>query len=72
VAKTIKRHWEGVLNYFKSRINNGILEGLNPPDPGGRSQGKRLQNLQELLKVIVYLLTAKLDFSWVQERARTI
>ncbi|MBC2697708.1 MAG: transposase [ANME-2 cluster archaeon] len=29
VAKTIKSHWNGILNYFNSRINNGILEGTN-------------------------------------------
>lgn len=28
-AYTIKRHWKGVLRWFTSRINNGILEGLN-------------------------------------------
>ena len=25
VAKTIKSHWDGILNYFESRITNGIL-----------------------------------------------
>jgi transposase len=29
VAKTIKRHWDDILNWKKSQINNGILEGLN-------------------------------------------
>jgi transposase len=29
VAKTIKSHWDGILNYFESRITNGILEGIN-------------------------------------------
>ena len=28
-AKTIKRHWDGILNYFETKITNGILEGLN-------------------------------------------
>ena len=28
-AKTIKRHWDGVLNWKDSQINNGLLEGLN-------------------------------------------
>ncbi|NPV01391.1 MAG: ISL3 family transposase [Brevinematales bacterium] len=27
-AKTIRRHWDGVMNWIKSRINNGILEGI--------------------------------------------
>jgi len=28
-AKTIKKHWKGVMNYIKSIITNGLLEGLN-------------------------------------------
>jgi transposase len=28
-AKTIKRRWHGVLNYINTRIDNGILEGIN-------------------------------------------
>ena len=28
-ARTIKHHWDGVLQWFESRINNGILEGIN-------------------------------------------
>ncbi|MCP4913504.1 MAG: transposase, partial [Oligoflexia bacterium] len=26
-AKTIKSHWDGVLEWKRSKINNGILEG---------------------------------------------
>ncbi|MBN1930308.1 MAG: transposase [Desulfobacterales bacterium] len=29
VASTIKRHWNGVLRWFQSRINNEILEVIN-------------------------------------------
>jgi transposase len=25
----IKRHWDGIVSWKKSQINNGILEGLN-------------------------------------------
>ena len=28
-AKTIKRHWDGIVKWYESKINNGILEGLN-------------------------------------------
>jgi len=28
-AYTIKRHWNGILRWFTSKINNGILEGIN-------------------------------------------
>ncbi len=29
VAKTIKTHWDGILEWKRSHINNGILEGFN-------------------------------------------
>lgn len=29
VAKTIKRHWDGIMEFIKSRISNGIVEGIN-------------------------------------------
>ncbi len=29
VARTIKRHWAGIVNWAENRITNGILEGFN-------------------------------------------
>jgi len=29
VAYTIKGHWNGILNWLKSNVTNGILEGIN-------------------------------------------
>jgi len=28
-AKTMRNHWQGIINHFVSAINNGILEGIN-------------------------------------------
>jgi transposase len=28
-AKKIKNHWDGIIQWKKSQINNGILDGLN-------------------------------------------
>jgi len=28
-ARMVKHHWAGVLRWYDSKINNGILEGLN-------------------------------------------
>jgi len=70
-AKTIKRHWKGVLNYFKSRINNGILEGLNSLIQAAKAKARGYRTFKNF-KIIVYLLTAKLDFSWVQAKASAL
>lgn len=61
VAKTIKKHWEGVLSWKKSQINNGILEGLNSILQAAKrkARGYKIQHF----KTIAYLLTGKLDFS---------
>jgi transposase len=63
VAKTIKRHWDGILNWKKSQINNGILEGLNSVLQAAKrkARGYKIKHF----KTIAYLLTGKLDFSKV-------
>jgi transposase len=62
VAKTIKSHWDGVVAWKRSQINNGILEGLNSIIQAARSRAKGYRNPQ-YYKTIVYLITGKLDFS---------
>lgn len=39
-ANTVKAHWSGIINYIESRINNGILEGINSKiQPAKKSSG---------------------------------
>ncbi|NOQ76205.1 MAG: ISL3 family transposase [Methylococcaceae bacterium] len=63
VAKIIKRHWEGIISWKKSQINNGILEGLNSIIQAAKrkARGYKVKHF----KTIAYLLTGKLDFSKV-------
>jgi transposase len=60
-AKTIKNHWDGILRWKESQLNNGILEGLNSIIQAAKrkARGYKLEHF----KVIAYLLTGKLDFS---------
>jgi len=60
VAKTIKAHWNGILNYFDSRINNGILEGTNSVILLKRS-ARGYRNVQNFITMI-YLRLGKLNF----------
>lgn len=64
VAKTIRTHWLGVLNWVKNRDSNGILEGLNSLVQSAKSKARGYRTLKNL-KIIAYLVTAKLDFSKV-------
>ena len=66
VAKTIKSHWDGVVAWKRSQINNGILEGLNSIIQAARSRAKGYRN-PRYYKTIVYLITGKLDFSLLNQ-----
>ena len=68
-AHTIKRHWEGVIAWFESRINNGILEGLNSLIQAAKAKARGYRTFTNY-KIIVYLLTGKLDFSKVNTHIR--
>jgi transposase len=63
VAKTIKQHWDGIIQWKKSQINNGILEGLNSVVQAAKrkARGYKFKHF----KTIVYLITGGLDFGKV-------
>ena len=70
-AKTIKRHWDGVVQWYKSKVNNGILEGLNSVIQAAKSKARGYKTFKNY-KIIVYLLTGKLDFALVNSRFKEI
>ena len=61
-AKTIKNHWDGVLQWRKSRINNGLLEGLNSLVQAAKAKARGFRNIR-YFKIIAFLVTGKLDFA---------
>jgi len=61
VAKTIKAHWNGILNYFNSRITNGILEGMNSIVQLIKRNARGFKNTRYFINMI-YLKIGKLDF----------
>ena len=60
-ARTIKRHWDGVLRWFESRINNGILEGMNSLVQAAKAKARGYRSVQNFITMI-YLVAGKLDF----------
>jgi len=62
VAYTIKRHWDGVLGWWHSQINNGILEGLNSIIQAAKSKARGYK-LAKNFKIIAYLLTGDIDLN---------
>lgn len=59
-ARTIKRHWDGVLRWFTSRINNGILEAINSLIQAARARARGYKNVENFITMI-YLIAGKLE-----------
>lgn len=60
-AYTIKRHWNGVLQWFKSNINNGVLEGINSLIQAAKARARGYRTNKNLIAMI-YLIGGKLNF----------
>ena len=57
-AHTVKRHWDGILRWFDSKIANGLIEGINSLVQAAKARGYRsIRNL----KAMIYLVAGKLD-----------
>jgi transposase len=63
-AYTIKKHWDGILEWFESRINNGILEGLNSVIQSCKAKARGYRTTKNF-KIIAYLVTGDLKFDLI-------
>ena len=61
-ARTIKRHWNGVLGWFESGMTNGILEGINSLIQAAKAKARGYRSNKNFI-TIVYLIAGKLDLS---------
>ena len=61
-AYTIKRHWDGIMNWFSSKINNGILEGINSLVQAAKAKARGYRTTENLI-VMIYILCGKLNFN---------
>jgi transposase len=59
-ARTIKRHWDGILRWFDSKIANGLIEGINSLVQAAKAKARGYRSSRNL-KAIVYLIAGKLD-----------
>jgi len=62
-AKTIKAHWSGIINYIESRVNNGILEGLNSKIQLAKKRARGYSNIDNFINMI-YFTCGKLKFDY--------
>jgi len=64
VAKTIKKHWDGIVSWYDTRINNGVLEGINSLVQAAKAKARGYRTFKNFAN-IVYLLKGNLNFSAV-------
>ena len=62
-VNTIKAHWTGILNYIESKINNGILEGLNSKIQLAKKRARGYRNVTNFINMI-YFICGKLKFDY--------
>jgi transposase len=59
-AHAVKRHWDGILRWFDSKIANGLIEGINSLVQAAKAKARGYRSIRNL-KAMVYLLAGKLD-----------
>jgi len=59
-AKMVRRHWDGILEWFNSQINNGVLEGLNSLVQAAKAKARGYRTFK-YLRIAIYLIAGKLD-----------
>lgn len=61
-ARMIGDHWEGVLRWHWTKINNGVLEAINSLVQASKRRARGYRNKKNLIAMI-YLIAGRLDFS---------
>ncbi|WP_419936662.1 transposase [Candidatus Palauibacter sp.] len=60
-AKTIGKHWDGILLWFRSRISNGMIEGINSLVQAAKARARGYRTTENFI-TIAYLVCGKLNF----------
>jgi transposase len=60
-AKTFKNHWKGILNYTNTRIDNGVLEGLNSLIQAAKDSARGFRSTKNFI-ITIYMRLGKLNF----------
>lgn len=55
VARTMKQHWDGVLNYFENKLSNGFLEGINSVILAAKSRARGYHSTKNLINMAICL-----------------
>ena len=61
-AQTIKAHWDGILQWFTSQVNNAILEGTNSLVQAAKAKARGYRNKRTFIDMI-YLVAGQLNLT---------
>jgi transposase len=61
-AKTMRRHFDGVLRWFTSKITNGVLEGINSLIQAAKAKARGYRSTRNLV-TMAYLIAGRLQFN---------
>ena len=61
-AKTFKNHWNGILNYVNTKIDNGVLEGINSLIQAAKNSSRGFRSIKNFI-ITIYLRLGKLQFN---------
>ena len=61
-ARTLKRHWNGILRWHESKIANGILEGINSLVQAAKAKARGYRSSRNL-KAMIYLIAGRLELA---------
>lgn len=55
ISKTLKKHFDGIIQYAKSKINNGVLEGINSKIQIIKRVARGFRYKQNFIKMIRFI-----------------
>ena len=67
LAKTVKRHEEGILRWFHSHMTNGLLEGINGLVQASKRRARGYRNVDNLI-AMVYMVANKMHMPSLMAR----
>ena len=59
-SHTVRRHWDAILRWFRSKTANGLFEGINSLVQAAKAKARDYRSIRNLTAMI-YLLVGKLD-----------
>lgn len=67
---TIRDHWDGIVNWYQTRLTTGRMEGLNSLIQAAKAQARGYRTVRNLI-AIIYLLGGKLNYGLPQLSHKT-